>query len=258
MITMDEKLSAYLDNMLPEVERASLESLLAASPELAARLEALALANTDFIARAAEIDRIPMSDGLRIQLESLQAAAGSAAENVTDFRPRKALNRFFNDHRAMAACAALAAGFFTWQLVLPGPDLAPSDAVSPGGLIIAVSPLGQMFAASPSETAVRLGEGEEGRVRFSFASEDGGWCRLADIEAPDGTSRLVACQSSDDWRIVIAAYTGPAGDPGTDVYRTASTEAAASVEALLDTLMAGAPLSQEEEKALIETGWTRP
>lgn len=258
MNSMDEKLSAYLDNMLPEEERASLESLLAASPEIAARLEALALANTDFIARAAEIDRIPMSDGLRIQLESLRSAAHGPPSNVTAFRPRSALSRFFNDHRAVAACAAVAAGFFAWQSVVPGPVPAPSDGIDPGGLIIAESPLGRMLAASPSETPVPLGDGQEGRVRFSFASSDGGWCRLADIEAPDGTSRLVACQSGEDWRMMMAAYTGPAGDPGPDVYRTASAQAAASVEALLDTLMADAPLAPEAEEALINAGWNQP
>lgn len=259
MTTMDEKLSAYLDNMLPEDDRAALESLIAASPDVAARLEALALANAEFVARAAAIDDVPMSDGLARQLDSLRSAAsGDTGGNVTAFRPRPGLGRFFNDHRALAACAAVATGFFAWQSAVPPQDLpAPGGAIDPGGLIIAESPLGRMFAAAPSEETVVLGEGEEGRVRFSFASAEGGWCRLADVESSDASSRLVACQSGENWQVMIAAYAGPSDETGTDIYRTASTQAVSSVEALLDTLMDGAPLGPDEEATLIGSGWPR-
>lgn len=260
MTTMDEKLSAYLDNMLPEDERAALESLIAASPEVAARLEALALANAEFVVRAAAIDDVPMSSSLARQLDSLRSAAsGGGSSNVTALRPRPGLGRFFNDHRALAACAAVAAGFFAWEAVVPPQDMpATGGAIESGGLIIAESPLGRMFATSPSEEAVALGKGEEGRVRFSFASAEGAWCRLADVESPGTTSRLVACQSGENWQVMIAAYTGPADGTGTDIYRTASTQAASSVEALLDTLMDGAPLGPDEEATLIGAGWRSP
>lgn len=259
MTTMDEKLSAYLDNMLPEDERAALESLIAASPEVAARLEALALANAEFVARAAAIDDVPMSGGLARQLDSLRSAASGGGGNVTAFRPRPGLGRFFNDHRALAACAAVAAGFFAWQSVVPSQDLPTTGgAIESGGLIIAESPLGRMFAAAPSEETVALGKGEEGRVRFSFASADGGWCRLADVESSGASSRLVACQSGENWQVMIAAYAGPADGTGADIYRTASAQAVSSVESLLDTLMDGAPLGPDEEAALIGAGWRSP
>ncbi|HAY07633.1 MAG TPA: hypothetical protein PKV67_03795 [Hyphomonas sp.] len=256
MTTMDEKLSAYLDNMLPEDERAALESLIAASPELAARLEALALANADFIGHAASIDAVPLSEGLQRQMDALRSAAsGGGRSNITAFRKRSAPGRFFNDHRALAACAAIGAGFFAWQAVVPTSDLPSPGAIDSGGLIIAESPLGRMFAAAPSEAAVPLGEGEHGRVRFTFASADGGWCRLADVEASGVATRIVACESGGDWRMMMAAYAGPADRSGTDIYRTASTHAVINVEALLDTLMADAPLAPEEELAQINTGW---
>lgn len=261
MTTMDEKLSAYLDNMLPEDDRAALESLLAASPEVAARLEALALANAEFVSHAAVIDDVPMSRGLARQLDSLRSAA-SGGGNVTAFRPRPGISRFFNDHRALAACAAVATGFFAWQSVVPSADLpAPGGAIESGGLIIAESPLGRMFAASPSDEAVALGNGEEGRVRFSFASAEGGWCRLADIESAGASSRLVACQTGDageDWQVMIAAYASPVDGTGTDIYRTASAQAVSSVESLLDTLMDGAPIGPDEEATLIGASWRRP
>lgn len=261
MTTMDEKLSAYLDNMLPEDDRAALESLIAASPEVAARLEALALANAEFVSHAAAIDDVPMSGGLARQLDSLRSAA-SGGGNVTAFRPRTNINRFFSEHRAIAACAAVAAGFFAWQSVVPSADLpAPGGAIDSGGLIIAESPLGRMFATSPSEEAVALGKGDEGRVRFSFASAEGDWCRLADVESAGASSRLVACRTGgagEDWQVMIAAYAGPADGTGTDIYYTASTQAVSSVEALLDTLMDGAPLGPDEEATLIGASWRRP
>jgi len=256
MITMDEKLSAYLDNMLPEDERAALESLIAASPELAARLEALALANADFVGHAASIDAVPMSEGLQRQLDALRSAAsGPGGGNVTAFRKRSAPGRFFKEHRALAACAAIGAGFFAWQAAVPTSDMPPPGAIDSGGLVIAESPLGRMFAAAPSETPVSIGEDETGRVRFTFASADGGWCRLADIEASGAATRIVACESGGDWRMMIAAYTGPSNRSDTDFYRTASTQAVISVETMLDTLMADAPLTPEEEMAQITSGW---
>lgn len=259
MTTMDEKLSAYLDNMLPEEERASLESLIAASPEIAARLEALALANADFISHAAAIDTLPMNDGLKRQLDSLRSAAsGAGGSNVTAFRKRSGLGRFFNDHRALAACAAIGAGFFAWQVVIPASDMPAPGAIESNGLLIAESPLVRMFATAPSETAIPLSKGEEGRVRFSFASADGSWCRVADLESSGATSRLVACREGENWRMMIAAYAGPADGSGTDIYRTASTQAINSVETLLDVLMADAPLGPEEEQALIASQWRSP
>lgn len=255
MMTMDEKLSAYLDDMLPEEERRALEALIAASPELAARLEALALANADFISHASAIDDLPMADGLQRQLQSLKAAADAGGGNVTPFRKPGTFARFFNDHRALAACAAVATGFFAWQSVVPGTEVQTPGAIDPGGLIIADSSLGKMFQTSASEASVELGQGDQGRVRFSFASANGDWCRVADVTAAAGTSRLVACQQEDGWQVVAAAYAGPADPQGTNVYKTASSQAASSIEAVLDTLMPEAPLGPEEEQALIDAGW---
>lgn len=253
MTTMDEKLSAYLDNMLPEHERAGLEALLAASPELADRLEALALANADFISHAADIDRVPMSAGLDRQLQSLSGAA-SGGGSVTPFRPRAGLPRFLTEHRALAACAAVAAGIFAWQATVPA-STAPGG-MDAGGMIYADTSLGRMLSTATSETVTGLGDGAEGRVRFTFASTGGDWCRLADLDKAGSTSRLVACQSGEDWRVMIAAYAGPSDGAGTDVYRTASAQAVTSVEALLDTMMQDAPLGPEDEQALIRMGWT--
>lgn len=253
MTTMDEKLSAYLDNMLPEDERAGLEALLAVSPELADRLEALALANADFISHAADIDRVPMSGTLDRQLQSLSGAAAGGS-NVTPFRPRAGLPRFLTEHRALAACAAVAAGIFAWQATVPA-STAPGG-MDAGGMIYADTSLGRMLSTATSDTVVGLGDGAEGRVRFTFASTEGDWCRLADLEQSGNTSRLVACQSGEDWRVMIAAYSGPADGAGTDVYRTASTQAVASVEDLLDTMMQDAPLGPDEEKDVIRQGWS--
>lgn len=252
MMTMDEKLSAYLDGELSGDERVALEALLAADEELAGRLEALALANSEFAEHARRIDDIPMSDGLARQLASLEAA-GSAGGTVAVFRPRRRLGGFFHEHRALAACAAVLAGVVVWQSMQPGG--APANGMDAGGVIYAGSDLDRMLNASPSETVVDLGEGIEGRVRFSFASAEGGYCRVADLVETAATSRIVACQEEGAWRVVIAAHTGGGTQGGEDLYRTASAHAAQSVETVLDALIFDAPMGAEEEAGLIARKW---
>lgn len=252
MMTMDEKLSAYLDGELSGDERVALEALLAGDEELAARLEALALANSEFAQHASRIDDMPMSEGLARRIASLEAA-GSAGGNVTVFRPRQALDRFVLEHRALAACAAVLAGVVVWQSVQPGG--APGNGIDAGGEIYAGSNLDRMLNTSPSDTVVDLGEGLEGRVRFSFASAEGGYCRVADMAEAGATSRMVACREDNTWRVMIAAHTGAGNTGGEDLYRTASAQAAQSVETVLDALILQAPMGAEEEAGLIARNW---
>lgn len=250
MTTMDEKLSAYLDDMLPEDERAGLEALLAADPALAERLEALALANSEFVSRAAEIRHIEMSDGLKRQLASLEAAASASDNRVVPFRGQRSLAGALVDHRAMAACAAVVAGFFAWQLLQPASP--PSGGFGASGLVFAGSSLDRLLEDAPSGTGASAAEGN---VRFSFAAADGSYCRVADLSEGGAGSRLVACREDEGWRVVVAAYTAAPETPQTDVYRTASNEAARSIEAVLDTLMADAPMGVDEEAHLIRNRW---
>jgi hypothetical protein len=252
MTTLDEKLSAYLDNMLPEDERRALETLLAADPALGERLEALALANAEFVAHAADIDRTEMSDGLKRQLAALHAASG-AGDTVVAFRLRRNLSAFLSDHRALAACAAVAAGAFALHIAQPAGDV--GGARDAGGLVYAGHAVREMLEDAPSGTPVGLSDNGEGTVRFSFASADGSYCRLADVSDGGAGTRLVACRENDGWRVVIAASTSRPDHPETDIYRTASAEAARSVEAVLDSLMADAPLGAEEEAEIIRRNW---
>lgn len=250
MTTTDEKLSAYLDDMLDEDERAGLEALLAADPALADRLEALALANSEFVARAAEIRHIEMSDGLKRQLASLEAAAAAQDDRVVAFRGRRSLVGVLTDHRAVAACAALAAGLLGWQALQPAAP--PRGSFGAGGLVFAGSALDGLLEASPSGASQA-----DGSVHFSFAAAGGGYCRVADLSEGGAASRLVACREGDGWRVVVAAYTGTPDSAQADVYRTASSEAVRSVEAALDALMTDAPLDADEESDLIRNGWQR-
>lgn len=246
MTMMDEKLSAYLDDMLDEDERVGLEALLAADAALADRLEALALANSAFVARAAEIRHIEVSDGLKRQLASLEAAASTGDDRVVPFRGRRSVAGVLSDHRAIAACAALAVGLLAWQTLQPA--AAPGSSFGAGGMVFAGSGLDRMLETSASGA-------EESGVRFSFAAADGSYCRVADLSEGGAASRLVACREDEGWRVVVAAYTGVPNNAQADVYRTASSEAARSVEAVLDTLMADAPLDIEEEEDLIRRRW---
>ncbi|WP_300379154.1 hypothetical protein [Henriciella sp.] len=255
---LDIRLSAYLDDELPDAERKELERLIAADPATAARLEELSQADSDFDHAAREIDSIPMSASLTAVLDRLESSNG-AASTSSGFFAAPAFHspwRFLRDHRAIAASVAVAAGAVTLQTAIPTQD-ARVEVLDGAGTIQADSGLGKVLDASASGATARLPGGLSATPRFTF-EESNGYCRVVDITGARSEGRMVACRTDSAWRVTVAAFSEASETSPDAPYRTASSAAPESIEAYLDAAMKDAPLSTGAETELIRTGWTQP
>lgn len=253
---LDGRLSAYLDGELSEAECAEIESLLAQDEAAAARLELLASAKMDFEGAASEIDGIPMSAGLSDTLDRLSTGQDTAdpQDNVIAFPLWRRASRFMNEHRAVAASVAVAAGAMTLQTAIPA-QVASVDGLPADGTIYANSEMGQVLQASASGTETRLANGLVAKPRFSFES-DGGYCRVVDTAAEAASGRFVACRTENAWRVAVATFSDRGG-PSTDApYSTASQAGSETIERFLDAVMEKAPLGADEEQQVMADDWS--
>lgn len=253
---MDELLSAYLDNEMSESERQDLEVLIAQDEGLAERLQTLAEANSDFIADAALIDAMPMSETLQGVIDSLEKdhIAEAKDNNVVQFPFWKRPINFVEQHRAIAA--VLVAGIAA-VLVQSGEETSKfsPNGVGADGYILANSTLEKTLKKQPSGQKVGA-EDATYEAKFSYVSDEGQICRVVDVVSQQSKGRLVACnETNEEWHVRVASFE-PVGLPNGELeYQTASTQGAKAIEAFLDIAMTQAPLSREDEMKLLETNW---
>ena len=96
--------------------------------------------------------------------------------------------------------------------------------------------------------------GTEFQPRFSYLADDEA-CRLMDARSASETTRFVACMTPDGWELRIAETAPVSNQPPGGPFTTASGPADEAIETYLDGAMTSAPLSAEEEAALIAQGW---
>ena len=240
---IDARLSAYLDDELSEADRQKVEALLINDPEIAERLEALALADSDFADYAGQIDEMPMSEGAAVEPESAE---------IISFPLWKRGLRFVDEHRAIAAGLVVAAMTATALPILTAHDVAP-ERYNSGSMVLASSDLGEVLRTTASGET-HSDSGAEYAPQFSFISASGEPCRVVDLTSASEAARLIACQRADHWQVEQAAYSEPAQGVQ-NTFQTASGPGSEAIEHALDELMAAAPLSLAEEEQLIEAGW---
>lgn len=257
----DDILIAYLDGQLPDADYAPFEARLQTDPELRVRLQALAdsseLARRAFdpvllepvpppliaaIWRAPDPrapTRAPRSAGPRGLLAWLGLAPGQRA------------------WPALASVAVLGLGLVIgWQLPEPADDalraLREGAPVSDEALALALE-------VSPSGRVLRTAGGAV-EVLASFEQVEGGHCREFNRSSPGGSldELGIACRDAQGgWRLelLVAEERPPA--KGRDGYQTASDQQHERADAFLRDRVQGPPLTDKQEQALIERGWTR-
>ncbi len=270
----DEILMAYADGELDEARHAAVEAAIARDDVLADRV-AMFAETADRAKQAmdatlsapvpAQLQRAvegliaAQASGQDTEQASADAKGGAPADPVSlaDHRARREagrrdLGRSGGWRRvvpgAMAASIALVIGLGVGYGLRPGPD-----STGAGGAGMAVSGLtGPAIAAAlaeiPSGAEQALAGGRTFRAIASFRDEAGAVCREFEVAGEAGRASVnVACRDADRWavRISIATAAGGAG------YAPASSLEA--LDAYLVSVGAGAPLSAQEEKAVLET-----
>ena len=242
----DAQLVAFLHGELDESETALVEAAINADEGLAMRAEALA--DQDDMIREAFA---PVLTAEVPERHRQALGTGASASNVVDFasarKPRSLPSWGLPQFAAMAASLAL--GLFAGQGLMESPS-APAT----GSLILAsadgvqVTPaigaaLAQVSSGQPTKLA-GLGELE---VAITFRAADERLCRQFALRGESGTSDGVACRDGSDWQLeALGRRPSAAGE-----IRTAGGEAAPSVIAAVDGMIAGDALVGEDEAAAL-------
>jgi len=257
----DEILMAYADGELDEARHAAVEAAIARDDALADRV-AMFAETADRAKQAMDATlSAPVPAHLQRAVESLIAAqdsqdseGGARADPVSlaDHRARRDSGRLGGWRRvvpaAMAASIALVVGLGVGYGLRPGPDstgagMAVGSLTGPAGPAIAAA-----LAEIPSGAEQALAGGRTFRAIASFRDEAGAVCREFEVDGEAGRASVnVACRDTDRWEVRISIATSGGG---TGYAPASSLEA---LDAYLVSVGAGAPMSAQEEKAVLET-----
>ena len=243
MTISDQKLSAFLDSELSEQEMDEIRSALAGDEALASRLAEMTMTNMAVGEAYATIDDRPLPAGLATLLASEGASRRDAElqpkDNIVTFPIWKRINRTLQQNAAMAACLALVAGFVLSQGIT-GFDRKEDD----GWQQITVA-----LETGRSGVPQTVGEARL-TPQLSFVNQDGDYCRQYVLSDAQTGSQNIACNTDGDWTLIATLHTGAASNGS---YQTAS--GGTMLDGVLDRMIAGAPLSADQEAAVIDNGW---
>ncbi|RUO36613.1 anti-sigma factor family protein [Aliidiomarina sanyensis] len=225
----DTQLSAFLDNQLPSSEMDAIREALAIHPELADRLAALSQVDAQVSAFAQQIDGKPISAGLQ------RAAFSAPAPESTSVFTRWPWLSQRSGPVALAASVMLMFGIGLGQWMQTAP---PAQENEQWAAIEAV------LHSLPSGEATEV-QGVTVQTYFSFTGADGQLCRAYQVRDTRARDE-VACLADGHWQAVASVYQTVAG-------QTEYSAASASVvlDSVLNQLGASAPLTLEEERAVL-------
>lgn len=236
MTTMtDELLVAFVDGALDEPLRSEVAAAVASDPSLQARADAFAEAGRLVRDLHAPLASVPVPRALAERVAAM--GARDRGPTVVDLASRRA--RRGGGFLPVALAAGLAA-----LVIGPVGFWLGMERSEPAGLAVTA------LAPAPIADALgRLAAGEEtavdgaGRMRaiVTFKDAAGALCREFEVDGTIATT-AVACRENDGWRVTFAVEAPLVGG-----YAPASSNAA--LDAYLDAIGAGAPLTEEEEKS---------
>lgn len=226
-MTIDrERLGAYVDGELNEIERRRFEAGLAADPALAEQVEAerrlrkLLKARFDPIAEQTVPDRL------------IAAVRDGAA--VTPLPRRQG----WGVPQWAAIAASLVVGIVGGQALRPHGEIAER-----GGALVASGSLGQ---ALETQLASAQAPAAQVRIGLTFKDRQGAWCRSFEKAALQG----IACRGPDGWSLRQTMT----GTSAATEYRQAGSGALA---AAAQDMAGGEPLDADQERRIITRGWKR-
>jgi hypothetical protein len=247
----DELLMAFVDGELDPRQQAEVAAAAAADEDIARRIEHFR--ETRRLAKAAyapDLDA-PVPDALRDKIAGAVAAA-TAKKETSRVIPLPT--------RSAKGVAGVRAG---WSLPLAASIAALAGALAgywftSGGLVgsgqqqlalgpVAESAIAEALSGTPSGSEYTTEQSSRVQMIVSFRDGKGALCREFELIPQSAAPSLgIACRNKEAWQITFAQTLTEGAGGG---YSPAS--AAPVVDAYLETLAAGSPLSVEEEKAAL-------
>ena len=257
----EETLMAYVDGQLDRQRAAEVEALLVEDAE--ARATVRMFQDSAATVRQA-FDGILREPAPARLLAAVNAPAAGKVSDVRLTRRRSRLRFFPQATWAQAAAVALliGTGYLTAQWLPPGGE--------PLARFTAVDPLlNEVLETTASGAAqVRRGPAVSREILplLTFRDAQGRFCREFEstLTVPDGQQAHygVACRTQGVWQplaLMARQLIAPTlhGDPAADhsQYVPAMGSDVANFDTIIQQLMSGAPLTPEEEVALLNRGW---
>ncbi len=244
----DDAIHAYVDGVLDADASARLEADSRGDAALATRIAQQRELRTLLRGAFDPVLEEPIPQRLRDALAG--PARGAAVMPIGAARKEGARARPVWSIREWGAIAAtLVLGVLVGQLALHRPSSPPIETeqgrfVAAGFLDAALST--QLAGAAPENAAARIG--------LTFRAAAGEYCRTFTLQTGAGG---VACRRSGRWSVELleGAAAQPAGPGG---FRQASSALSPAMLGAIDALGAGDPLTADQERQRLGSGWDAP
>ena len=263
----DDILMAYADGELSGVEARGVEVFLEQSADGRRRLEVFASTRAALSGMFDQPMNEPVPQHLvdAIKAMPIGRAAGS---NVVPFAAAKCLRsatpvaapRFALAAAACVSALVVSAGAMWLLQGKPGSQAGADMAVLENGVLVATAVLAERLDLANSGQPVALTViGTSGSLKpvFTFATASKQFCRQYEITGiGQGATTGVACrQDSGRWRIEFQGTVAAEVDADGKVRPAEGRAGDAPVDAAVDRLISGDPISADAERALISNGW---
>lgn len=262
----DETLMAFVDGELGPDDSERVERALELDETLRKRVDAFALTGRDLGELFAQPLHEPVPEAL---LQTVQDAAARREARIRSEgwlgRMRESLAGLMTPPAMMATGTAAAAvvaiglGFSVW-----GPETPTGEQhallLKDGEQLWARGALLDALETTVSGDSKPLAETEEveGSVLpvLTFKDKAGRFCReYAVAGTADANALGIACRESDGrWEVEIHAAQAKTPETG-DTFKPASGTTAGHLQAVVDDMIAGEPLSLDQEEGAIGAGW---
>lgn len=226
---------AYIDGELEGEERARVQRAIEADPAL----QAMVAEHHGLAERMRDAFGTVLDEPVPASLWPVERPAADIVSFAQARSRRDRLRGSWGFAQLGAMAATLIAGLVGGAFFTLGHG---DPVVEKDGALVAS---GQLERALNAQLASAQGERPSVRIGLTFRNHDGQICRSFSARSAEG----VACRDGSSWRMqgLLAPESGQAGE-----YRTAASPATAD---LIDRLIEGDALDQQQERAAKEANW---
>ncbi|MEO8306732.1 MAG: hypothetical protein ABI616_01660 [Pseudomonadota bacterium] len=235
----DERIHAFIDGELDASQAAQLERDTHSDPALAARV-----AQQRELRLRLQQQFDPVLDEVIPQRLQDALLTSSLAASVTPIGAGRItpVRRAWSYREWGALAATLIVGVLGSLLISPGSGL---PIATRQGQLVATGSLDKALSArvgtDPMDDAAHIG--------ISVRTQGGEYCRTFSLPAAAG----LACRRNRHWNVDVLSR--PASPASGAAYRQAASSISPAVITALERAGAGEPLSTDQERALIQSGW---